>query len=189
MLALQVCRSLLWPLAVLVLQVCKSLQWLCWCFRCADHYCGGWCCRSADHCCGCVGVAGLQIITVGVLVLQVWRSLLWLCWCCRCADHYCGCVGVAGVQITSGAQSPDPDGYTAEWKAPKLPAKKVSEFRLVYKKVRPQSNCCFVTWKRGLTRKIAGFVLSDWISIPLILYVFGSCLPTLAVLVSYCFCV
>ena len=47
-----------------------------------------------------------------------------------------GCV-VSGLQITSGAQSPEPDGYTAEWKPPKLPAKKVGEFRLVYKKVRP----------------------------------------------------
>ena len=121
--------------AVLMLQVCRSLLWLYWCCRCTDHYCDHrlcWCCRCANHYSGCVGVAGV-------------RSLLWLCWCFRCADHCCGCVGVAGVQITSGAQSPDPDGYTAEWKAPKLLAKKVSEFRLVYKKVRPQSSSCFVS--------------------------------------------
>ncbi|KAK7108303.1 uncharacterized protein [Littorina saxatilis] len=42
---------------------------------------------------------------------------------------------LTGLQITSGSLSPDQDGYTAEWKAPKVPAKKVGEYRITYKKI------------------------------------------------------
>nr|KAG5704951.1 hypothetical protein BaRGS_022793 [Batillaria attramentaria] len=41
----------------------------------------------------------------------------------------------SGVQITSSSISPDPDTYTVEWRPPTLSKKKVSEYRVIYKKV------------------------------------------------------
>ncbi|KAK7494506.1 hypothetical protein BaRGS_00014159 [Batillaria attramentaria] len=42
---------------------------------------------------------------------------------------------LTGVQITSSSISPDPDTYTVEWRPPTLSKKKVSEYRVIYKKV------------------------------------------------------
>lgn len=41
-----------------------------------------------------------------------------------------------GMQIASGTASPEPDSYVVQWTAPRLSgSKKVSEYRITYKKV------------------------------------------------------
>ena len=169
--------------------MCRSLLWLCWCCRCADHYCGCWCCRCADHYCSC------------------WccrcANHYCGCWCCRCANHYCGCVGVAGMQIITVAvlvlqvcrshRGPRVQTLTAtrpSGRPPNCPPRRCPSSDLSTKRFVHKATVVLSLEKGAYPEKSPVLYCQTEFSIPFVFDVFGSCLRTLAVLlVSNCFCV